>query len=291
MTTHTDRRAPTPSDPWGPRLVDTPSRLVFQTMGTVVSLDVPTGLDARQRDAFQGIFADLDARFSLYRNGSEATAVSTGRLAVTRSSEAFRAAFDVAQEWYVRTDGAFTPYPPVGGMDLGGVVKGRAIRAAGELLDHWGVASWCLDAGGDVLVRNAPTGSPWVIGIVDPFDRDQLLTKVLLDGHPYRALATSGVAERGEHIWRVPGADNVVQASVLADDIVTADVLATAVVAGGQATMQHVVADQAVLGHPVEVLSVGEDHLMTGTPGFADIITAPGSRVDGEHRFRSGRRG
>ncbi len=254
--------------------MDTPSRLVFETMGTVVSLDVPGGLDTQQRHELQGIFVDRDARFSLYRPGSEATAVSAGRLPVTRSSEAFRAAFGVAQDWYVRTDGAFTPYPPAGGMDLGGVVKALAIRAAGELLDGWSVPSWCLDAGGDVLVRTSATSPVWVIGVVDPREREHLLAKVRLDGHPHRAVATSGIAERGEHIWRVPGGDHIIQASVLADDIVTADVLATAVVAGGRGTMQHVVADQSSSGHPVEVLSIAGDHLVTGTAGFTDIITS-----------------
>lgn len=279
MRIHTEREAPTPEDPWGPRIVDSPSRLVFQTMGTVVSLDVPAGLNPGRRDGFQGVFADHDARFSRFRAGSEAAAISSGRCDIPRSSQTFRAAFDIAQDWYGRTDGAFTPYPPTGGIDLDGVVKALAVRAAGELLDSWGLASWCLDAGGDVLVRNAPEGPAWVIGIVDPRDRNRLLTRVPLDGHPYRAVATSGTAERGEHIWRIPGADKVVQASVVADDIVSADVLATAVVAGGRATMQRKVADQSSRGHPVEVLSIDDGDAATGTPGFVDIVTSTDSRT------------
>lgn len=279
-----DPQLPDPLDPWGPRLIDTASRLVFPSMGTVISLDVPAGLDAHRRDELQEIFVDHDARFSRFRTGSEATAVSTGCVDVSATSESFRSAFRIAQEWYMRTDGAFTPYPPTGGLDLDGVVKALAMRAAGGFLDRCGMPTWCLDAGGDVLVRSSPSGPGWVIGIVDPREHGGLLARVRLDGHHLRALATSGTAERGEHIWRVPGAEEVIQASVLSADIVAADVLATAVVAGGRATMRHVVAEESARGCPVEALRVvgarGELGL-AGTPGFAGLTAcaSPGHRA------------
>jgi thiamine biosynthesis lipoprotein len=79
-----------------------------------------------------------------------------------------------------------------------------------------------------------------------------------------RALATSGSAERGDHIWTAGtrGAE-FVQVSVAAADIVMADVLATAIVAGGTA-MLHRATDH----WDVDVLAVRRDGELLGTPGF-----------------------
>ena len=54
----------------------------------------------------------------------------------------------------------------------------------------------------------------------------------------FRAIATSGSAERGNHIWnpKAPGKEaptDLVQVSVVAKDLVTADVWATAAFAAG----------------------------------------------------------
>ncbi|MDQ4489154.1 FAD:protein FMN transferase [Sinomonas sp. ASV486] len=88
---------------------------------------------------------------------------------------------------------------------------------------------------------------------------------------PRLALATSGSAERGDHIWTVGirraggGAQrpDFVQVSVAASDVVTADVLATAIVAGGRATLDTVTARW-----DVDVLVVTHDGALLATPGF-----------------------
>ncbi len=78
------------------------------------------------------------------------------------------------------------------------------------------------------------------------------------------ALATSGSAERGEHIWTVGAArSEFLQVSVAAQDIVTADVLATAIVAGGTQTL-----DRSVEKWGVDVLAVGRTGTLLATPGF-----------------------
>jgi thiamine biosynthesis lipoprotein len=92
-----------------------------------------------------------------------------------------------------------------------------------------------------VLVAGSSTGEPWSIGIVDPDDRDRLLADHRLLGSR-RAVATSGSAERGDHIWTRFGSTDVRQATVIADDIVTADVLATAIVAAGPSGLDDVTA-------------------------------------------------
>lgn len=71
------------------------------------------------------------------------------------------------------------------------------------------------------------------MGVTDPECRGRMCGFVEVGG-VWRAVATSGVAERGEHIWRVQREGRVLsQVTVVAADIVVADVLATAVVAAG----------------------------------------------------------
>jgi thiamine biosynthesis lipoprotein len=86
----------------------------------------------------------------------------------------------------------------------------------------------------------------------------------LASGGGKAALATSGSAERGDHIWSLAaGASEFRQVSVAAADVVTADVLATAIVAGG-VPMLH----RATALWDVEVLAVRRDGDLLATPGF-----------------------
>lgn len=232
----------------------------FTTMGTVVSLagDLPDGTAERIRDAF----AELDERFSLYRPGSEADRIAARVLPMTRASEQMRAAYDLALHWREQTGGVFTPHRPDGVIDLNGVVKALAIQQSGRILDEAGSRHWCVNAGGDALTRTALGRTPWVAGVVDPHDRTRLLTQVTATADR-PAVATSGIAERGEHIWRLVGGDTFSQVTVSGPDIVTADVLATAILAGGLDTL-----DQAMRRWPVEVIAITHDGQLWATPVF-----------------------
>jgi thiamine biosynthesis lipoprotein len=169
---------------------------------------------------------------------------------------------------------------------MSGIVKGYAIQEAGTSLLALGLNDWCLNAGGDVLVCGSPVpgsvlpsavpggAKPWRAGIVDPEDRRTLIAGYPLGGHAGAklALATSGSAERGDHIWAAGAGSRVRtglaspvfrQVSVAAADIVTADVLATAIVAGGQPML-----DRATDGWDIEVLAVHAGGKLLATPGF-----------------------
>ena len=249
-------------------LLDEPTRFVFETMGTVASLAVPAGLDATTRLALLAEFDRLETRFTMYEPRSEARLVSSGELPLRQASTEYRAVQAAAQHWHLETGGAFTPYPPSGGIDLTGIVKGWAIAAGGEILDDAGVSDWCLNVGGDLLVRGdaAPT-RPWVAGIVDPSDRTKLATAVSLTPS-LRGLATSGYSERGDHIWRpvAPAAADArfIQVTVVADEIIKADVMATAILAGGPATMLELLVNQQV-----EVLAIDAAGRTHATSCFA----------------------
>lgn len=180
------------------------------------------------------------------------------------------------------------------------------LNAGGDVLVSGSPASRPLSprAGGP---RGGIGASAWLAGIVDPADRRTLLGAYPLGGTgratdpvkdsalgsvleavldsvssmgpnpvasgraPRLALATSGSAERGDHIWTVgvrrgggaPRRPDFVQVSVAASDIDTADVLATAIVAGGRTTLDTVTARW-----DVDVLVVAHDGALLATPGF-----------------------
>jgi FAD:protein FMN transferase len=227
---------------------------VFETMGTAVSVESTFALPR-----IELVFADLDARFSLYRPDSELSRIAEGSLQMVDASQELRDAYSRAIEWRSLTAGAFTPHRPDGVIDLSGIVKALAIEAAGNLLGERN--DWILNAGGDVLT----SGRAATIGIVDPLDRTQLLTAVRLGGSR-RAVATSGTSERGDHIW---GLDGFAQVTVVADDIVTADVLATAILAGGHETL-----DTSTSGWDIDVLAVDRQGALFATPGLRASLAA-----------------
>ena len=256
----------------------------FGSMGTVISLTVPAralgtaaipgtaGDGERELDAaaaaVERVFARADETFSLYRPDSEASRLARGELSLRDSSAGMRDRYADAVSWRLMTEGAFSPERPDGVLDLSGIIKGYAIGQAGAALRSRGITDWCLNAGGDVLVMGSPvpgSGAAWAAGVIDPLDRSALLSAYALGGPGTRcALATSGSAERGDHIWTAGfrGAE-FAQVSVAAADIVTADVLATAIVAGGTA-MLHRATDRWA----IDVLAVRRTGELLATPGF-----------------------
>lgn len=241
-------------------------------MGTVVSL---RGATPTAATAVQAVFAAYDRCYSLWDAGSVLSRIASGALRLSDAPEEVRDTYALALSWRDRTGGAFTPHRPDGVLDLSGIVKAMAIRDAGELLDRVGSASasasgWMISAGGDVLVRGRHGAlvpdDPWRVGIVDPADRNRVVGIVDLDRR--RAVATSGTAERGDHIWR-RAAPVFTQATVIADDIVTADVLATAVIGGDEGDLARLTADGSV-----DVVAFAVDGAVWATPGAAGALSA-----------------
>ena len=229
---------------------------VFETMGTVVSLEPP-----RRVPEVEMIFEAYDHRFSLYRPASELSQIAAGKPLEDSSAEMLEA-YAAALHWRTLTDGAFTPHRPDGVIDLSGIIKALAMDAARAVLDAGPVhEDWILNAGGDILT----SGGSATVGITDPADKTQLLTSVRLGGDR-RAVATSGVAERGSHIW---GRGTFAQVTVVANDIVTADVLATAIVAGGWDTL-----NASTSRWDIDVLAIDTSGNLAATPGFRRSMAA-----------------
>lgn len=226
-------------------------------MGTVASLIVPDELPSPDcLAALERVFAEDDEVFSLYRPDSELSRLARAELALAGASQTIRERYAEANEWRLQTHGAFTPHRPDGIIDLSGIVKAASIEQAVAVLRASGTTDALLDVGGDACVLGSRRGEPWNAGIVDPMDRTSLLCRVDLQGE-WSAIATSGIAERGDHVWRT-GPEIYTQVTVLAADIVTADVLATAILSGGPE-----MCDEATDRWNVDVLTVGRNGELT----------------------------
>jgi thiamine biosynthesis lipoprotein len=243
-------------------------RHVIETMGTVASIEVPTSF-ASAIPTVAATFEQIESRFSLYRPTSELSRVARGEVALADASEPVIATYVRALAWRGRTGGVFTPHRPDGVVDLNGIVKAEAIEAAGVILNGVGCTDWSINVGGDILVRTLRENTA-PIGIVDPRDRLSLLCSVVLRGSR-RALATSGSAERGDHVWLGSSLEpaEFVQVTVVADDIVTADVLATTIVAGGRTSL-----DQMTEEWDIDVLAIDRAGALVATPGFRSALAA-----------------
>lgn len=247
----------------------------FETMGTVVSVRVPDADSAHPErgaalesaiSAGREAFHALDLRFSLYREDSEASQIARGELALADASEEMREAYAESLEWRNRTNYTFTPHRPDGVLDLSGTIKAVGIQQAADALTRAGFATFMINAGGDLLCSGTPTDG-WRVGVADPESQENLLATLELTPD-YCAMATSGTAERGEHIWRRPETDGSFrQVSVVAADIMLADVIATTIIAGGQASLDH-----ATSAFDIGVLVVKTDGSLLGNERFQNLM-------------------
>ena len=85
---------------------------------------------------------------------------------------------------------------PVAGMELdfGGIVKEYAADGCANLCRSLGVKSGMVNMGGDIhVIGPHPDGSPWIIGIQDPGNPDNVITSIELK---QGGLASSGDYQR-----------------------------------------------------------------------------------------------
>ncbi|MEY2698749.1 MAG: hypothetical protein RL720_705, partial [Actinomycetota bacterium] len=243
----------------------------FEAMGTMVSIriaDADSNVSAVLED-IQQEFSRLNQTFSLYLEDSEISQIARGELALSDSSEEMREEYARALDWREKTDGAFTPHRPDGVIDLSGTIKAVAIDAAATLLRGAGFDNFSVNVGGDLTTSGNQSSEEtgWITGIVDPLDRSTMLAALRLNAD-FPAMATSGSAERGEHIWLRPETtQDFVQATVIAHDIITADVLATAIIAGGQTTL-----DQVTQNFAVAVMTVAQDGALQANSRFQELV-------------------
>ncbi len=249
-------------------------RRAEECMGTVFSFDVrdlDADVAAAAVDAAVRWLHDVDARFSPYRPDSEVSAVADGRRQLADASPQLREVLSLAAEVAAMSDGAFTT-TPFGRFDPSGVVKGWAIeRAAAVLVEH-GAQRFSINGGGDVQTRGFTTAARrWQIGISDPADRSRLVAVVRAPSAEPMAVATSGTAERGAHIDRVPddgAGGGLASITLVGTGLAWVDACATAAYAKGEDGLRWV--EKRLDG--VEALAVGRDGRTAMTAGFPGLL-------------------
>jgi thiamine biosynthesis lipoprotein len=153
-------------------------------------------------------------------------------------------------------------------------VKTWAASLAAEKLEQNGITDFAMNAGGDIrLSKEITPGFAMRIGISTPVtiasEDAGVLTVVDLNESNYRAVATSGNAERGEHIWnpKTNGwADQLAQVTVVSEDLVSADVWATALFAAGDQGLA--LAEK----HGLQALFVDLEGQLFSTKSFTELL-------------------
>ena len=174
---------------------------VEHIMGTAISIDLrDPGVDGQVVEAAFDWLRQVDARFSTYQPGSEISRLGRGELTVEECHADVGEVLSLCEDLRRETGGVFNAWRcrPDGRLDPSGVVKGWAVERAAGILTGGGARNFCLNAGGDVVIRGeADPGRAWRIGIRHPNDAQAVAAVV--QGYDL-ALATSGAYERGDHI-------------------------------------------------------------------------------------------
>ncbi len=217
-----------------------------KAMGTAVSAHIDDVVPQEiADDAWEsvGVFLrDIEDRFSTFLPTSEISRINKGELHVLDASPDVVEVLDACTWLEHLSDGVFNARRPDGSIDPAGFVKGWAAERAARLLAEAGLKNYYLRIGGDIQAHGRQaTGDKWRVGIVDP--HDATLIHSYVDIPENWAIATSGVAERGQHIWGKDSQPTNYQFSsmtVIGPHLMWADAFATIAYALGDAGIDWV---------------------------------------------------
>jgi thiamine biosynthesis lipoprotein len=271
MTTPTTRRLPsrrfgsaitpttlpflgTPGEPHPVRPAPPRQAWVERIMGMPVSIHLRGGdvSGPAAQDAAAAAFATMrrmDEVFSTWLSDSDIMRLRREELALAECDPLVRESMALGELAARLTGGAFTTLLPTGEGDLAfdptGLVKGWAVDLAAASLRDLPGTSYCLNAGGDLLVgahHDLPDSGPgaigWRVGIEDPHNTSAVARSMTLTRG---AVATSGTAARGAHLYdpvagRMLGRSGSV--TVTGPTLLWADVWATALFVGDGGTRE-----------------------------------------------------
>lgn len=178
-------------------------------------------------------FTYVDDKYSPYRTTSDISKINRLELNVDSYDDELQAIEKLAERTRLDTLGYFNIWHK-GNYDPSGIVKAWAIDKVVQILAK-SMDDFYIDAGGDIQTYGTNgDGRPWRIGIRNPFNRDENVGIVHLQGE---AVATSGTAIRGQHIYNplsIEPIKSIVSISVVASNIIDADRMATAAFAMGR---------------------------------------------------------
>jgi thiamine biosynthesis lipoprotein len=175
-------------------------------MGTVASVHVhddakPSVIDV----AVDALWLELDrleALFSTFRESSAISRVNRGELHLLDAGAEVIEVVDACTWLEHVSGGAFRARRPGDTLvDPAGFVKGWAAELAAQCLDRAGLRHWYLSVGGDIQTRGTSgDGASWRVAIADPNSDDARAIRAIVEVRG-GAVATSGTAARGRHLW------------------------------------------------------------------------------------------
>jgi thiamine biosynthesis lipoprotein len=208
-------------------------------MGTVVSFDVPW--DVALGPVLEWLHW-VDATFSPFRSDSEVSRLGRGEVTVDECVPEMASMLRACERLRTDSSGYFTVYPG-GQFDPCGYVKGWAIERAAGMLAAAGSADHIVNGGGDIqCLGERSAGEPWRLGVAHPLRPGELACAVVAPPAGF-AIATSGVAERGAHIFDPVAARPALtfaSVTVTGPSLTLADAYATAAYAMGDAARDWV---------------------------------------------------
>ena len=183
----------------------------------------------------------LEEMFSVFRTDSEISRINAGTMHHLDASPEVIEVLDHCAWLEQASQGAFSirRSRTSSSINPSGFVKGWAGERVSNVLRGHGLQHFYVGIGGDyALVGGMTNEQPWRIGIVDPRDASQLVGTVdAVTG----AIATSGTAERGKHIWDARTetvAEAFLSVTVVGPQLMWADAYATTVFVMGEAGVE-----------------------------------------------------
>lgn len=241
---------------------------VERVMGTVFTIDIRDQGEWSEAvdDVVRWLHA-VDATFSTYRDDSDISRIRRRELSVEAADPMVADVLDRCAVVQHETSGFFSTLVD-GQVDPTGFVKGWAIERASEILRRAGALNHAVNGGGDMqLAGEAAPGRLWSVGVSDPRDRTRVLA--VTKGSD-RAIATSGISERGRHImdpFTGRAVDNgLLSATVTGPRLSEVDAYATAAFVMGLPALDWL---ESMPGH--EALLVSEDGRLHRTTGWPSL--------------------
>ena len=176
-----------------------------------------------------------DQIFSTYKSDSQVSKLRRDEISLEETHPYFQQVWHKCLEIKELTQGTFDPWALSAGFDPSGYVKGWAADQIADQLMKLGAKHIQVNAGGDISVRGGKdANTAWKLGVAHPNQSNQI-SKIyeITNG----AIATSGTAERGDHIIDPLSKTIAVgarSATVTGPDAGIADALATALVVSGR---------------------------------------------------------
>ncbi len=198
-------------------------------MGMPICVQIDDSDDLSLFDKVYDYFDYVDKKFSTYKPDSEINAINNKMLLLNQASSDMQLIFKLAEQTKLETDGYFDIFNGKT-FDPSGIVKGWAINNAAKLLKQLGSNIFYVDAGGDIQT----SGRLWTIGIRHPFQTNKIVKSLNIDN---LAVATSGIYERGNHVYnpkKPTETNDLVSLTVIGPNIYEADRFATAAFAMGK---------------------------------------------------------